>query len=88
MTLLFVLSGTLLLILQISHRLIDHVTVFPVDNGAFLLAFGIKHGPALGLRELVAVLLVANILGDGDNISWLDIPALPFQCHSLHNNPH
>ena len=66
MTLLFILSGTLLLILQISDSLIDHVAMFPVDHSAFLLALRVKHGPTLGLRELIAVLLVSNVLGDGE----------------------
>ena len=37
MTLLLVLSGALLFILQVCHCLIHHVTVLPVDHRALLL---------------------------------------------------
>ena len=37
MALLLVFSGALLLILQVSHSLVHHVALLPVDHCAFLL---------------------------------------------------
>jgi len=62
MALLFISCGTLLFILQVSHSLIHHVTLLLVGHTALLLTLGVKHCPALGLSELIALLLVPNVL--------------------------
>ena len=62
MALLLISCGTLLLILQISHTLIDHITLLLIGYTALLLTLSVKHCPALGLCELIALLLISNIL--------------------------
>ena len=62
MALLLISCGTLLLILQISHTLIDHVTLLLIGYTALLLTLSVKHCPALGLCELIALLLISDIL--------------------------
>ena len=49
-------------ILEVAHALVDHVALLPVDQVASLLALRVEHRPALGLGELVTVLLVSDIL--------------------------
>ena len=62
MTLLFILRGTLLFILQVRHGLVDHVAVLPVHHRALLLALRVVHCPTLCLRELVTFFPISYIL--------------------------
>ena len=60
--LLFIACLALLLILVVNQCLVDDVALLLVNSPAPLLAAGVKHSAASGLGELVAMLLVTNVL--------------------------
>ena len=60
--LLLICCRALLLILQVSDCLIHHVALLLVGDSALLLTLGVKDCPALCLSELIALLLVSNVL--------------------------
>ena len=64
MTLLLVAGGALLLVLVVHHGLMDNLALLLVNSPTPLLTARVKHSAAAGLRELIAVLLVTNALGN------------------------
>ena len=62
LAMLLICCRALLLILQVSDRLVHHVALLLVGDSALLLTLGVKDCPALCLSELIALLLVSNIL--------------------------
>ena len=60
--LLFIGCSTFLFILIVYNRLVDHVALLLEGGGAPLLTAGVKHCPALCLSELIALLMIPNIL--------------------------